>query len=246
MIRQPGPPVPWSDRERSLGARFFGTLLAAAQPRQTAAAFLSAPWRAGLTFAVLTYLPIALLSGVIPFSHTLGFGPSWAVTALGDATASEQAVDVLGAMLLGLLVSTARFGLLAAAYLSLAGAYGRAQPSAPGRQVLLYRAWLLPLSGASGLLISVVAWGMPSVQPELARFFAELVSLVPLVLLLAALIATARQALGIGPIASLAVVLVPFLAMFVVEPLLFRLLAPLLPSSEEMRQALEAAATTTT
>ncbi|MFK7988618.1 MAG: hypothetical protein AB8I08_21540 [Sandaracinaceae bacterium] len=241
LLRDPGPPVPWAERDKGFGARFFGTLAGAFQPRGRAVEFTRGEWRPSLSFAALTFLPLSMLSGIVPLTHHLGFG-SFQVTLLGSPDAAALALDVAQAVGLGLAIMLAKLGLLMAAFTSLARAFGPARatlPSEPGRQVMLYRAWLLPLAGSTGLLLSMILWGMSPEPSEAVLTLARLTSIAPLVLMLSSMLGVARQAYGIGPFASLLVVFLPFLAVFTMEPLLFGLLEPLLPSSEAMEQAVE-------
>ena len=238
LLRDPGPPVPWADPERSPPGRFFGTFFDALRPRATATSFTRGSWRSGLSFAALTFLPLALLSGLIPFTHTLAFGPQWAVHAIGTGSLGLDLAQAAG---LGLAISLMRLGLLGAAFVSLASAYGKKLESEPARQAILYRAWLLPFSGGAGLLPALFNWGSAPEPGETLVLLAAIASVVPMVLLFASLLATARQANGVGPFASFLVVFVPIIAMFAMEPLLFGLLEPLMPNAATLHQAAAAA-----
>ena len=241
LLRDPGPPVHWAEPDRGLVSRFFATIADAVHPRASAVRFTRGTVTKAIPFLLLTFLPLALLSGVIPFTHTLGFGPRWAVMFIGTPTEAQLALDVAQAAGLGLLVAAARLGVLGACFAALVSAQGKKIESQPAWQVMLYRAWLVPCSGASGIVLGLVIWGFPPELTDGMRVFAEVASLVPLMLLLAAMISTARQAHGVGPIMSMVIVLASFLAMYIAEHALYQLMGPLLPSSEALRQAVEAA-----
>lgn len=228
----------WVDPNKGAFARFFGTLAGAFQPRARAVEFTRGDWKPSIGFALLTFVPLAMLSGVVPLTHHLLFG-NGRLTIVGEPDSTTLFIDIGQALGLGLLIMLLKLGLLMAAFTSLAGALGKSLPSEPGRQLMLYRAWLLPLAGSTGLLLSAIVWGMSAAPSEAMQTVAQLVSVAPLVLLLSGMLGVSRQAYGVGPFASLVVVFVPFLAMFTMEPLLLGLLEPFLPSSEAMQQAIE-------
>lgn len=241
LLRDPLPPVPWADPERGLASRFFATLGEALHPSRSSSSFASGSWRAGISFALLTFVPLTLLAGVIPFTKTLGFGPSWALTAIGHPTSEGITLDVAAALGLGLLTGVAKLAFLAVPYLSLTSAYGKPIESMPARQVLLYRAWLVPLGGYGGLLFGLVVWGLPVEPSEAIMSFAAVISLLPLMFVLWSMISAARVA-GVGPFAAMIVVLVPFLVMFIVEQTMMKGLSSLgvLPDPELIREAVGA------
>ncbi|MCB9595532.1 MAG: hypothetical protein H6719_22620 [Sandaracinaceae bacterium] len=242
LLRDPLPPVPWADPDQRGAARFFGTLRDAFSPTQTAAKFTRGEWRRGIVFALLTALPIAALSGIIPFTHLLRFGPLGVVAPIGSPSALDLVLDVLQAAGLGLLFGAAKLGVMSAPYLSLTKAYGQPTETQPTRQVMLYRGWLLLLGGRTGLVLGLVIWGLPMDPSEGWQMAAEVLSLLPLMGVLWAMTSTARMA-RVGPIASMVVVLVPFVVLFLVEPLVLELIRPLLPSSEAVREAAQGLST---
>lgn len=240
MLRDPLPPVPWADPEKRGAGRFFGTLADGLSPTRTATKFTRGEWQKGITFALLTALPVAALGGIIPFTHHLRFGPLWEVATIGAPTALDLVLDVLQAMGLGIAFGVAKLGLMAAPYLSLTKAYGQVTEAQPTRQVLLYRGWLLLLGGRTGLVLGVVIWGLPMEPGEGLQITAEILSLLPLMAMLWAMTSTARMA-RVGPLASMIVVLIPFVVLFLVEPLVIELIRPLLPSSEALEESLQSA-----
>jgi len=236
LLRDPLPPVPWADPELGLARRFFGTLRDAFSPTRSATTFSRGAWQKGIGFALLTALPLAVISGIIPFTHTLRFGPSWLVDTIGSPSGSTIALDVLQAIGIGLLFAVLKLALMTAPYLSLTSAYGKPTESQPARQVMLYRGWLLLLGGRTGLLLGLVIWGFPDDPSETMLLVAEVISLLPLMVLLWSMTATARMA-QVGPIASMVVVLVPFVVLFLVEPLIIEMVSPWLPDSGSLNEA---------
>lgn len=238
LLRDPMPGVPWVEDGKGFGARFLGTLRGALSPTSSAPAFIRGEWTRGLSFLLLTAFPIGLLSGVIPFTHRLGFGPAWSVTTIADPSGTELAIDVAQAIGLGLLLAVVKLALLAVPFVSLTAAYGVEMKSQPARQVMMYRAWLLVLAAHTGLLFWLVTWGMPPGEPSGAmQTVREVISLTPLMILLWSMTATARM-MRIGPIAATVTVIVPFILLFLVEPLVIEMLAPWLPDPEAIRQAI--------
>lgn len=240
LMRDPaaaGDPVAWEDDRRHLASRFFRTLGAAFAPARSAPGFARGGVGPALVFALLTFVPLALASGIIPYTATLLFEPVFAFRTIGTPTDAEIAADVAKAAALGLLVWTVQAIVLGTAYASLVRAYlTKGHPGAAPR-VVLYRAWLLP----STLLWMNVA-GLVTTDPELAATL-ELVGVVPLMLLIAAMIATARMGGGVGRFTSFVVVLVPVLVMLFAQAFLGRALEPLLPDTEAISAAARAAAT---
>lgn len=241
LVLDPPEVTPWADRSRGLFPRLVATLVDAARPTASAVGFASGEWRAGISFALLTFVPLALLAGVVPLTHTLGFLPPFRVVTLGAPSEAALGLDVAQAVGLGFVVKTLELILLGLPFLSLCRAYGKPVASEPARQVLLYRAWLLPLGGPIGILLSLLVWGVPLEGSDALTAAAQVLSLAPLLVFLWAMSATARVQ-GVGPVAAMVVVLVSFLVMYFGEALLVQeLLAPLMPDSETSREALEAA-----
>lgn len=245
LLRDPMPPVPWADPERAWPARLLSTLAGAFRPTSSAVGFARGEWTRAISFALITFLPLSLMSGIIPFTHHLLFGGRFHVSIAGDPTWAELAIDVAQAAGFGLLFALVKLVCLTVPYLSLTRAYGnQALESRPARQVMLYRAWLLPLGGINGLVLGLMYWTLPfdptAGLGEGAMGILSAISLLPLLLLLWSMTATARVA-GSGPLASMVVVIVPFLLMMFAEPMLVDALSPWLPDTEALRQAAEAA-----
>jgi hypothetical protein len=216
------PPLPWEDPARNVVSRFFATLGTALAPDSSAPGFArEADTRGGL-FWLLSFVPLALAGGVIPYTHTLVFGFGLSMQVIGHPDQATLAIDVAQAALMGLLTSLVSFLGLALPYVSLSRAYAdRGVPSAPVR-LLAYRGWLVPFWL---VLYGVLPWIAPQASAELAL----LLSVIPLVMLFGALRAVARLGSGAGPFATLAIVLVPLSLMFLSRELALYALQPLLP-----------------
>jgi hypothetical protein len=116
--------------------------------------------------------------------------------------------------------------LLTVPYYSLSRAYAsRGQPAAP-ISVMFYRAWLIPMSELAKYVLFWAITADPSANVMMLVFAAALVWFL---LLFSSMLATARMASGVGPFASLLVVIVPFVVLSVGWPLAMRPLEQLLP-----------------
>ncbi|HJK94333.1 MAG TPA: hypothetical protein RMH85_24175 [Polyangiaceae bacterium LLY-WYZ-15_(1-7)] len=219
-------PVPWEGEGFVLG-RFFRTLGdGVLRPRVSAARFATGAGtgRAWL-FALLTFVPLAALQGIIPFTHTLRFGDVFGVVRTEDATITVG-MDVARAMGIGLLVNGAMLIGLAASYASLARAYGTPPPDAAtddvrdiGMRAVLYRAWLVPMHTFSGLPASLLVWAFPKdLDPGSPLVFLLLVATAaPVLAHFVGLRHAAQRACGCSPGASFAVAIVPFVLAHVVS-----------------------------
>ena len=218
---------PWEQPDRPVLMRYAQAVRDAFRPLRSAPQFANTSGGPSWALAAATFLPLAVLEGVVPFTRSIQFGPAFSVILLNGATQSEVVVDVMRASALGTLLSVVRFISLLLPYVSLAKAYGRGRPQAP-LHLMLYRAWLLP---AGQLLLAAVAWGLPASSHEGAVFLVQLVVMVPVLMLLVSMRVTARAVCGVGPWASLVVVLVPFAFLTVVEMVLMPVLRPWLPAN---------------
>lgn len=231
LMRDPAaasPPVPWERPGSNALARFFGTLGDAFRPIASAPSFARGDAVAPRSFLLLGFLPLALLAAIVPFTRTLLFGPRFAISVVGSADAQAIALDVAIAAGIGLLICAAQVVALALPYVSLARAYAsKGHVHAPVRAIL-YRAWLIPLGE---VLRWIVVWSAPDPPPPELLPLAQLLQVIPLVLLFASLRATARMGSGVGPFASVIVTIVPFVAMLLVQGYLATGLAPILPDS---------------
>lgn len=222
LMRDPAaaaPPIAWEEPGRGLVSRLAGTMKSALRPISSAPAFARGDAAAPRSFVLLTFVPLALLGAIVPFTHTLLFGPTFQISTITPSggvapDAAAIALDVAQAAGIGLLLGVAQLVALAVPYASLSRAYANGgHPPAPVRAVL-YRAFLLPLAE---VLYYLVVWSAPESPPEALLVIAALLRVLPLALLFASLRAAARMASGTGPFASLAVTLVPFAAMLLVN-----------------------------
>lgn len=219
--------MPWEDPSRGLIGRFFGTVADAFRPSRSAPTFMRSRWRAGLGFFALSFVPAALLSGIIPYTHTLAFGASQ-VRLIGSPGSNEIALDIARAAAIGLAVALAKILCLAIPYHSLSRAYASGDAPSAALSAMLYRGWLIPLGE---VVLSLVMWTLPIEPSEAMIVLTYAASIVPLLVLISSMLATARMASGVGPVAALVVVLVPFVLMMVITPMGMQALSPLLPSS---------------
>lgn len=229
LMRHPedaSPPIPWDLPEGSLLGRFFRTLATAVHPTRSAPAF-AAPFVApAVRFLLLTFVPLALVSGVIPFTHTLAFG-ALRVEVIGAQTAATIAVDILRAMGIGFALDFTAIVALTLPFVSLSRAYGVAGREQAALRTMLYRAWLLP---TSRVVVSVLAFVLPATQSDGLQLVLAVLQLAPLLLLLFAMRASARLASGVGPFASLVVIFVPFALLFATQMLLEPVVRPFMPA----------------
>jgi hypothetical protein len=220
-------------------ARWLRTFGQAFAPVRTAGGFARST-RLGppIVFLFTSWLLFAFAQGIIPFTHTLHFGDRFSVQLVGGATRDTIVLDVLRAGGIAILVQGAVLVAMLASFASLCRAYGHVPEGAASLtdsaaddhdalrrfavRALLYRAFLLPLGGAFGAPGWIVRWGAPAgVEPGigLAVLFVTLTG-GPLMLAFVGLRHAARRSCGVGPLASFAVVAVPFVLGFVVEQVL--------------------------
>ena len=238
------PAIPWEDRSRNIFARFFLTLVSALSPDSSAPGFAREADTSGAVFAVLTIVPFGLLAGIIPYTRTLLFGGSFEIVVARGADSSAIAIDVLVAAFTGLLVTVVSWLAVALPYVSLSRAYAdRGVATAPVR-LMNYRGWLIPLNL---LLMSVLPWCLPApppgTDPGAAVLLSLLLSMIPIVLLMAAMRSAARMGSGASPVAVLAILLVPLALLYIAQQ---KLLAPLTPTPDEIAADIASATTTPT
>lgn len=236
LMRDPGPPVPWEDRARSLPARLVATFADALRPTRSAPTFVRSDARAAISFAVLSFLPFALLSGIIPYTHLFVFGAG-KVQLVGTPSSGALTLDVARAAGIGLLVALVKLLCVAVPYHSLSRAYAQKGHPPAALSAMLYRGWLIPFAE---LVLGLLTWAMPLEPSDGTITIVWVASLVPLIVLISSMLATARMASGVGPIAALVVVLVPFVLMMVLTPLGMQAIHPWLPDSEAIQRAVGA------
>lgn len=221
-------PVPFEARGRVLG--FFPTIAGVFAPRVSAPGFgigdsLTRP----LLFLLLTFVPIALLRGVIPYTHHVQFASLGKVTTTADVSQHALLLDVARAAGLSLAECVVQLFSLGLCYVSLVGAFGREGSRRIALRTLGYRAFLLPLGGAFGLLPTTVGF----VGPESFSQFNLIVAIgtLPLLPFYIAIHRSVRAVARVDFFPGLFVVVVPWLLAAIVGDLFFRAMLPLLPAA---------------
>ncbi len=234
------PPVPFEDRNKNVVARFVGTLAGAFRPTATSNAMARAEIRSALLFAAIVAVPLAALRGVIPYTRTLLFGDAFHVETVGSPSSSAIALDVARAMGLSVAEMAILFFALTIPFASLSRAYGVIPGHRAALRLMLYRAWLLPLS-FDGIVFHLAIFASPNGVVSWVALVARLVEVAPLVALFIAMRSTARLAYGVGPFISLAVVLVPLVLLSVMHLLVVTEMQPLVPPPPQPPDAAEQA-----
>jgi hypothetical protein len=177
-----------------------------------------------LQFGLLTFLPLALIVGIVPYTKTLLFSAPFKITLQGTPMPDQAAIviDVLRAIAIGFAVSVAQWLVIAAPYVSLVRAYGEPKRRSVPLRAMLYRAFLLPLQQVSFYALAWVMLNEASTAPQAG--FLMVLSLVPLVLMLSTMWSAARLGSGLGPVVSFVVVIIPLTLWQYVGPLIEKLL----------------------
>ncbi len=228
LMRHPedaAPPIPWETPEGRLAGRFFRTLWTAILPTRSAPAFAGARVAPAVRFFLLTFVPLAFLGGVIPFTRTLAFG-ALHVELIDAPSGGAIAIDVVRAMGIAFALDLASILALSLPFVSLSRAYGVKGREQSAMRTMLYRAWLLP---TSRVLWSLLVFALPATQSDGVQLVVAVMQLAPLLLLLFAMRASARLASGVGPFASLVVIFVPFALLFATQMVLEPIVKPLMP-----------------
>lgn len=211
------PALPWESQQGTPVERFFRTLGTGFRPLQTAPAFARPGARRALSFFLLSAVPLAALSGIIPHTKTLMFG-NFTVVVQGQPSDFEIALDVLRAMGVQLLSFSVELAALALPFVSLTRAYAATERQAAATRVLLYRCWLSPFAT---LIINVAYWLLPATGGEegFPRFFEPfaIAHMMLHLLLLSSLRATVRLACGVGPLLSYVIVIVSVIVWALVQ-----------------------------
>jgi hypothetical protein len=217
-------PLPWEQPDRPVLVRYLATLATALRPRRSAPAFAYDDRPSALRFLLLSALPLAMLVGIIPHTRTLLFGGSFGVSVVGTPSAGLVALDVARAAALQIVLTGIELACLALPFVSLVRAYGSPGRAHAALRVVLYRGWLVPFAW---LVFYVGTWALPAPALPLSpdaeptsglTVFHLMRDLIPLLLLLA-MVATARLSCGLGPLISMVVVLIPALLFALVGPL---------------------------
>ena len=161
----------------------------------------------------------AATQGIIPFTHSVQFGPAFGVSTRPSSMPLWR--DLVNAAGIGLLVCSLAFGALAVCYVSLCRAYGddpvRSRREAVG--ALLRCGWLYPFLGYLGIPAMLVAFGAPSGLSEgLLATLLLTATLVPLFVFLSLAKRGAERA-GVSATWAWLLVLVPLILAFAVDAL---------------------------
>jgi len=180
----------------------------------------SAPEPRGRAFlGLFAFVLVALAQGVIPYTHTVQFGPAFQLTPRPSTMPFWR--DALNAAGIGLLICSLAYLAFTACYVSLCRAYGEdpVEASARARRMAIRRAWLYPMLGYLGLPAMLLGFGLPESAHGALPFLMLGAMVVPLFVLLSSMKRTA-EAVGVSPGWAWLVVLVPLLLAFAVEAML--------------------------
>lgn len=228
-------PMPWEDTSRSLVARFWGTLTNALAPVRGVPALCTGSVGPAVTFALVTALPLMLVWGIMPFTHTLLFRPPFQVAPTSAAQDMPVWFDVVKAMGIGFVISLAAQLSWALPFMSLLRAFADARlpqavVSIVSKRFVLYRAWLVPFGW---LAFQLVGWATPEGTAEPVLMLALVFfRFVPHVLVLLGAQATAAT-LGASALGALGVALVPAIMQEVVGLTIGHYATQLLPELPE-------------
>lgn len=207
---------------------FWGTLRGAFSPVVSAPSMRGDGLRRPLYFFLLTFPILALLQGVVPFTHDILFFPAFGTKVRPDVTSMELVVDVARACGLGLAFSAVSLLALFVPFVSLASSFaGRGGKAA--LRLMLYRGWLVPLSLPNGLVVALLHWSGPARLPEFFSLLIMVASVVPLVLVFVAMRSTMRLTQGIAPFVSMAILLPPLILSSLSMSIFQSVTMPLMP-----------------
>jgi len=204
-------PMAWENAELPFLRRVSDTLLSTFQPVRSLRSVAHGPIGPALSFGLLSSIPWMMLWAILPFTHTLLFGPSFALTLTKGAVASQVQPDVLRAASVGFALSALGFLSWALPFASLTRAFCASPPHAiearrAAWRTALYRAWIIPFGFT---LWSLVLWGVPDKPPSAVLELAMLgCQLVPRLLVLIHCQAMARY-VGASTLGALGVAVVP-------------------------------------
>jgi hypothetical protein len=222
-------PVAWEDPALPRLKRLLGTLGATFLPSETARSVAEGQVAPAARFAALSALPWAPLWAIIPFTHTLLFKPPFLLEELPEAGTSLT-VDVLRAMLIGLVMSVFSLVSWSVPFASLLRAFSRdprdRRATAAAYRTAFYRVWIIPF-GMSLFWLSY--WAFPAtLQTTVGDFTFLCLQILPRMLVVLHCHAMARY-FGAGGGASLLVAGVPLAVEFAAGRLLWHVAATFLP-----------------
>jgi ABC-type multidrug transport system permease subunit len=175
--------------------------------------------RGGAFLGLFAFVLVALAQGVIPYTHTVQFGPAFQLTPRPSTMPFWR--DALNAAGIGLLVCSAAYLAFSVCFVSLCRAYGEdpIEAGAMARRTAIRRAWLYPMLGYLGLPAMLLGFGLPESAHGALPYLMLGAMVVPLFLLLSSAKKTAERA-GVSPGWAWLVVLVPLLLAFAAEAIL--------------------------
>jgi hypothetical protein len=218
--------LPWYQRlSRTLGATFA--------PIESLHAVANGEVAPALRFALLSALPFMFLWAVVPFTHTLRFGPSFDVVVLPHGAMPIE-LDVVRALAIGLVFSGLSQLSWALPFASLVAAFSDGSrpedPRRAGWRTALYRMWVVPFGMT---VFFVVVWGLPAGPSEFVAELAVLgLQMLPRMLILVHCHVMARY-FGANGFGALVVSVVPLVVQWAVGLSLQELavrLAPVMPA----------------
>lgn len=207
---------------------FWGTLRGAFSPVITATSMRGDGLRRPIYFFLLTFPLLALLQGVVPFTHDILFFPAFGTKVRPDVTSAELAFDIARACGLGLAFSGISLLALFVPFVSLASSFSSRGGKAALR-LTLYRGWLVPLSLPNGLVVALLHWSGPARLPEFFSLLIIVASVVPLVLVFVAMRSTMRLSQGIAPLVSMGILLPPLILSSLSMAIFQSVTMPLMP-----------------
>ncbi len=161
-------PIAWEDPSLPLIRRALLTLAATFQPVRTLRSVAHGPLTPALVFALWSSLPWMMMWAILPFTHTLLFGPGFAITLAKGALPSQIQDDVLRAAAVGLGLSVLGFMSWALPFASLTRAFCSSPPHAlearrAAWRTALYRGWIIPFGLTVWALLSWALVEEPSI-----------------------------------------------------------------------------------
>jgi hypothetical protein len=165
-------PMGWEDEALPWFTRLYRTLEATFAPLETLHAAANGEIVPALRFMLLSALPWMLLWAIIPFTHTLTFGPSFRIAVAPAAGGMPIELDVVRAMAIGLVYSSVTQLSWSVPFVSLLKGFADGSrtedPKRAGWRTALYRMWVLPCGMTLFFLLTI---GLP---PEPSQFVVEL------------------------------------------------------------------------
>ena len=226
------PPIPFElSRKSVLSTIGFGL-----RPVLNAPSYAASTTGRALLFFVLSALPLALLTGIIPYTYDITFTSLFGITTRPGA---DLIVDIVRAMGIGALVQLGEIIVLTAPFVSLCVAYGsHANRKNAALNAAFYSAWLLPLAA---IIQRVGAWGLPPLAEgqEVSGWFLipGVIGVIPTVIYFVHLRSTARLAAGVGPMMSFITVGLAFALLMAEQAVVARALQDVFPNAADLLDA---------